>query len=533
LFVGSGTRRRKTFNACQAVWRVSRNANPVPPKPLTGFLFSMAETILRPYQQKFVDRILQSLSKLRSIIACSATGSGKTKCFIYLAKRAMAKNFTVLILTEASKIYDQLTDELQAGNINSQRKDGAILPGHIYIAMAQTLARRPKMVQSFQQCGQQLLIINDEAHIGTATKLLIELTLNNPLLIGFTATPDFKFAKHLPEIYKGIVVGPQPDELVNDGYLSPYRHYARVLADFSGLKVKGGEYTEASQEMVFESKKVYDGLIKDLATQQFKKAIVFTASIKHCEDVFNRLTAAGFLAIRIHSKSPDCDYTMAQYRSADPTAPNICVSVGILTKGWDYPAVDLVILNRATTSLPLYLQMIGRGSRTSPGKDQFTVLDYGGNYERHGLWDAEIDWGKKWNQKPKKKKDGIAPIKLCPKCEYINPVSVSCCRNCGFIFPAPTIEPDDAETKLVELTAIFSTLRGKLLSQLSPHELAVYAKFKNKKAYAIRIAKRREQSNPGWIETFAKCMNYSSNWVWYQKKEMPTTLIEFHDQIIR
>ncbi len=495
----------------------------------------MSNFQLRPYQQKFCDSIVANLGKYRSIVACAATGSGKTKCFIYLAQRALSKGFTVLILTEASKIYDQLTDELHAGNINSQKKDGAILHGHIYIAMAQTLVRRPKMVQAFQSQGQQLLIINDEAHIGTATKLINDLQLNNPLLIGFTATPDFKFAKHLPLLYKAIVVGPQPDELVNDGFLSPYRHYARVLADFSGLKVKGGEYTEASQEAVFESKKVYDGLIKDLAEIAFRKAVVFTASIKHCDDVHRRLQDAGFNAIAIHSKAADSDYNMARYRSAEPEVPNICVSVGILTKGWDFPSVDLVILNRATTSLPLYLQMIGRGSRTAPGKKQFTVLDYGGNYERHGLWDSEIDWQKKWNQKPKNKKEGVAPVKLCPKCEYINPASVMECKNCGHKFITQDKPLSDAETKLVELTEIYSQLRGKLLSQLSPHELAVYAKFKNKKAYAIRIAKRNEQIEPGWLSRFAKCMNYAPGWLYWQQKELKdqTSVIQFHDQIIR
>lgn len=495
----------------------------------------MTSFTLREYQQKFCDKIVASLGKWRSIIACAATGSGKTKCFIYLAKRALEKGFTVLILTEASKIYDQLTDELNAGNINSEKKDGAILHGHIYIAMSQTLVRRPQMVKAFQDCGQQLLIINDEAHIGTATALIQTILLNNPLLIGFTATPDFKFAKHLPLLYKAIAVGPQPDELVNDGFLSPYKHYARVLADFSGLKMKGGEYTEESQEKVFESKKVYDGLLEDLHSTPYHKAVVFTASIKHCDDVWAQLTAAGFKAIRVHSKNPTSNYDMAIYRS-ETSGYNICVSVGILTKGWDFPAVDLVILNRATTSLPLYLQMIGRGSRISPetGKTHFTVLDYGGNYERHGLWDSEIDWQKKWNQKPKKKGDGVAPIKMCPKCEYINPVSVMICKNCGHQFIAEVKKLSDEETKLVELTSIYNELRGKLLSQLSPHELAVYAKFKNKKAYAIRVAKRNEQDQPGWLRQFARCMNYADGWIYFQMKDLPhTPKIEYHDQIIR
>src|SRR5690606_13956532 len=132
--------------------------------------------------------------------------------------------------------------------------------------------------------GDRLLIINDEAHIGTATKVLQKLISNNALLIGFTATPDFRFAKHLPLLYQAIIVGSQPDELVTDGYLCSYRHYARVLAKLHELKKKNGEFTEESQQHEFESKRVYDGLVKDLQERTFTKAIVFTASIKHCED---------------------------------------------------------------------------------------------------------------------------------------------------------------------------------------------------------------------------------------------------------
>ncbi len=487
---------------------------------------------LRPYQQKFADDLIQTLAKFRQILGCAATGSGKTKTFIYLAKRALSRNFTVLVLTESSKIYDQLTGELHAGNINASVRDQAILPGNIYIAMAQTLARRPKMIQQFTAQGKQLFIINDEAHIGTATVLLNQLITNNPLLIGFTATPDWRSAKHLPLLYKAILVGPQPEELVNQGFLSPYKHFARVLADLDDLKIKNGEFTEESQEQIFESKKVYDGLIKDLATLQFRKAVVFTASIKHCIDVHARLASNGFNAIQIHSKSTTQSFDMARYRNLD-SGINICVSVGILTKGWDFPEVDLVILNRATTSLPLYLQMIGRGSRIATGKDSFTVLDYGGNYERHGLWDTSIDWEKKWKEGKKKKTEGVAPVKNCPECDYINPASVMVCKNCGhkFITKAPTIS--DEETKLIELTAHYRKLVGKSIGLLDPIELALYAKFKNKKAYAIRVAKAREQSQPGFLTYFANAMNYKPYWVQYQLKDMPSEPIQFHDTIIR
>lgn len=484
---------------------------------------------LRPYQLTFIESIRTNLGKYKKIIACAATGSGKSKVFISIAKQAQTAGKTVLVLTESSKIYEQLTNELHAGNINSSKKDGTILPGHTYIAMAQTLARRPKMIETFKLLGPSLLIITDEAHIGTPTKLLLQL--DQAYHIGFTATPDWRFAKHLPVLYNACVVGPQPDELVNNGFLSPYKHYARVLANLDDLKIKNGEFTEESQEIIFESKKVYDGLLKDLHTVPYKKAVVFTASIKHCNDVHGQLLSEGFNAIAIHSKSNTQSYDMARYRDLSSQV-NICVSVGILTKGWDFPEVDLVILNRATTSLPLYLQMIGRGSRIAPGKTSFTVLDYGGNYSRHGLWDTEIDWSKKWKER-KNKKEGVAPVKNCPVCDYINPSSVAICKNCGHVFEVNKEDVSEDQTKLIELTATYRTLIGLRISQLQPDQLALYAKFKNKKAFAIRVAKSNDQKQPGWLERFASYMGYKNGWLYYQQKQMTSDPIHFTDMVLR
>lgn len=304
------------------------------------------------------------------------------------------------------------------------------------------------------------------------------------------------------------------------------------MANLDDLKLKNGEFTEESQQAVFESPKVFDGLLLDLQSVPFNKCIIFTSSIKHCTDTYNILKAAGQECIQVHSKISASQQAFDMKEFTTGNTVNICVSVGILTKGWDYPPIDLVILNRATTSLPLYLQMIGRGSRTSPNKNKFTVLDYGGNYSRHGLWDANIDWNKKWNTPPKKKQ-GVAPIKVCPKCDALVAVSVMVCKFCNHIFEvaAPTKE-DIENTKLIELTASYRTLIGRSISSLAANELAMYAKLKNKRPYAARVAKSlTQQGFDNYLQEYANAMGYRPGWVDYNYPN--NEKIEFHDIILR
>jgi len=74
------------------------------------------------------------------------------------------------------------------------------------------------------------------------------------------------------------------------------------------------------------------------------------------------------------------------------TPDAILTSVSILTTGFDEPTVETIILNRATRSLTLYFQMIGRGSRILNNKSKFSVIDLGNNYQRFGACDSPIDW---------------------------------------------------------------------------------------------------------------------------------------------
>ena len=466
-----------------------------------GLLFWL---MLRDYQIIFKDNIRAALQKNKRIIACSATGSGKTKTFLNIADTALQKNTTVLVLTEARKIFNQIAAEKpEAVEIKSGTDYIDIQPGKIYVAMAQTLAKRPFIISQLQNLGNRLMVINDEAHIGTATKLLQQLP--DCYLLGFTATPDYQVAKHLPDIYSDIVIGPQPQELVENGYLSPYYHYERKSVDLNGLEKKGGEFTEQSQFAAFNKAVVYAGLHEDLSKYHYKKAIIFCSSIEHCRKVTEDLRSIGYDCAEVHSKNTQSDAELAFFMHG-PTP--ICVSVGILTKGFDFPQIDLVVLQRATTSLALYCQMVGRGSRTYPNKERFTILDYGGNASRHGLWNYEHDWAEKWKKSKKKKKPGVAPVKECPKCFLMVSPRVEICPECGHVFknkPAP----DLADGEMVSLTQEYDQLRGRKIADLTAKELYSYVKFTNKKAFAKRIAQSR---GPDFLKQYAAAAGWKFGW---------------------
>lgn len=405
-----------------------------------------------------------------------------------IVQGACSKGRTVLVLSDARKIYSQLVVECQGIEINSNVKSIAIQPGLCYCGMIQTLLKRPMIIQQLQELGDKLLLLTDECHISTSTKLIDYLP--EAYRVGLTATPYGVLHKHLPTYYNDLVEGPQVDWLIQQGFLTNYRHKSRVPADTSLLEIRNGEVTERSNEIVFGAQRVYDGLFDDLKEFPYKKCVIFVASIKQAEALTAKLIEAGFPATRYHSQVEHGDYELAKFTALGMC--NILVTIKSLSKGWDYPPIDMVVLMHKTLSTSVYQQEIGRGSRIYPGKDMFTVLDYGMNWKQHGLYFEDRPYSELWKKvKRKGQSEGPAACKSCIKCESILSVSARICKYCGYEYPEP--EQIFAQGELIDLTDEYHQLVGKRISELTPLELANYAKLKNKRPFAIRVAKSKEQ----------------------------------------
>ncbi len=195
----------------------------------------------------------------------------------------------------------------------------------------------------------------------------------------------------------------------------------------------------------------------------------------------------------------------------DKTPDAILCNCGIATTGFDQPDIATVILYRATTSLPLFLQMCGRGSRKHPNKDHFKILDFGNNIERFGYWEDRRTWKLFYEKKSDKEK--AHPMKTCPNCTALLHLSKRKCEYCEFEFPKTEKEIIE-EIELVELTK----MHGRKLSQLSVNEIILLQKRgKLSSPMAWRVVRAM-----GWdfVRYYADCMNYSNGWLFRQKDSM-------------
>ena len=174
--------------------------------------------------------------------------------------------------------------------------------------------------------------------------------------------------------------------LIEDGYLSDVRaKRVRYNADFSQLKVTGGDISEGSAAKVFREGGGPAAVAKALGEYApDRKSLVFVPGVESAYETAATIDQAGIAAAAIDGTTPLMERrdTLHRFHTGEVRA---LVNCGVLTEGYDEPSVDCVLLARPTKSRALYAQMVGRGARRFPGKDDVLVLDLAGNTSRHDL----------------------------------------------------------------------------------------------------------------------------------------------------
>lgn len=324
------------------------------------------------------------------------TGGGKTVIFSEIVRRYLSKhNKKVVVLTHRIELCKQTSKMLKGFDvknkiINSKVKE---LPDQndysCFVAMVETLKNRINDEKlHLDNIG---LVIIDEAHYNSFRKLLSSFT--NAFILGVTATPLSSNIK-LPmnESYDELIVGDTISSLIGNGFLAKATTYSYDVG-LTSLKVGiNGDYTVKSSDDLYSNMAMQEKLLHAYTEKSLgKKTLIFNNGINTSLYVYETFREAGYPIRHLDNTcNPEDRRDILLWFKKTPDA--ILTSVGILTTGFDEPTVESIILNRATKSLTLYYQMIGRGSRKLPNKDAFTVIDLGNNAARFGLWSEPVDW---------------------------------------------------------------------------------------------------------------------------------------------
>lgn len=327
---------------------------------------------LRPYQ----DRCLSGVSDgwragFRRQLGVAATGAGKTIVFSHLAANEPGRT---LILAHREELVSQAVQKLHSATgifASVEQGEQRALPGHgVIVGSVQSVRRR---LAKYRPDAFDLVIC-DEAHHSLSAEWQTVLAHFAPArILGVTATPDRSDRKSLGKFYENVAFEVGLLELIGEGYLCPLRSLRLdVKLDARHLRVVRGDIRADDAADVISPR--LRELARCIAAEIWdKKALIFLPRCDVSANLALALFAEGIDARHVAGDSEDRDSTLAWFRSA-PHGSALCNAM-LLTEGYDQPDIDCVVCLRPTKSRSLYAQIVGRGTRTSPGKEFCLLLD--------------------------------------------------------------------------------------------------------------------------------------------------------------
>lgn len=429
------------------------------------------------FQERLINEVLHSFKNNDKVLMQAMTGAGKTVIFSFLSRHFVyERKQKVVILCHKEELVEQTIETLkilgfqyvQAVHSKTKRLNKVC---DVYVCMVETIYNRLSSEKfSFENVG---LLIADEAHILIHNKNFDFFSQSK--ILGVTATPvhtkrikfyrcklcksdydtqeiccdfesdewsrPFKFS----EIYDDIVVGPDPNVLFNVGQLVPEITFNKRFADISNLKVDNtGDFSKKSLSEAYEGEEqLFNCLLNYQELAAGKKTIIYNSSTRHNLLIYEKFKEAGVnvkMYDSVNSDSSDRDSIVNWFKN---NRDAVLLNVGCFTTGLDVRDIEAVILNTSTASLSLFLQMVGRGGRSARNifKENFILIDGGGNVDRFGEWSSPRDWEGIFRDgigEERCKRNDILDILDCESCGMMYPKTEPKCPNCGHI---PTKKP--------------------------------------------------------------------------------------------
>lgn len=394
----------------------------------------------RPYQQAAHDAAFHFMRKsVKPCLIEAATGAGKSIIIAMIAEtlHKLSKGKRVLCLAPSRELVLQ----------NSAKYAATGEPFSIYSASIAKSLRHPVVFATegtfkkvAERMGKEFAgVVLDEAHRITPTikGIIDDMKKGNPTLrvCGLTATPyrlgdgyiylededgrRFDASKAMDPYFDKLVYAIRAKELIGAGFLTPVTMAGAVESyDTIGLEVRMGRFTGASVDKAFHG---HGRLTSQIVGQIVEESrgrrgvMIFAATVRHAKEVLASLPKelARMIGGSVNMKKSEREALVTDFHAQKF---KYLISVGTMTTGVDFSHVDVIALMRATESISLMQQMIGRGLRLHEGKDNCLLLDFAGNIERHSP-DGDV-FTPQVRTRSAGEPEGLEAA--CPECNRVN-----------------------------------------------------------------------------------------------------------------
>lgn len=342
---------------------------------------------LRDYQEEARTAIANEWEKgVKKTLLVLPTGCGKTIVFSKVIEDRVKLGERVLILAHRSELLDQASDKLAKATgifTATEKAEQSCLNSwfRVVVGSVQTL-QRPKRLAQFDKDYFDTIVV-DEAHhcISDSYQRVLE-HFSNANVLGVTATPDRGDMRNLGSYFESLAYEYTLPKAIKNGYLSPIKALTIPLElDLSAVSMQSGDFKASEVGTALDPylEQIADEMLKYCAN---KKTVVFLPLVKTSQKFRDILNEKGFNAAEVNGDSKDRaevldDFSKGKY--------NVLCNSMLLTEGWDEPSVDCIVVLRPTKVRSLYSQMVGRGTRLYPGKEDLLLLDFLWHTERHEL----------------------------------------------------------------------------------------------------------------------------------------------------
>jgi DNA repair protein RadD len=426
--------------------------------------------IPRQYQQESVEAVWDCIRKTeQNPLVVLPTGAGKSLVIAMIIRQTLKWQGRVMVLAHRKELLQQNHEKIQAlaeidagiysaGLKRRDKKDDVICAG------IQSVHSRAL------EFGSRQLVIVDEAHLinddsdSMYQRFLQMLSEVNPKirLIGLTATPYRTGLGTIarPEgLFNEITYEAKTQDLIEQGFLCPLTSTSTKSVDTGQIKIRGGEFVLQDMEKRFTETGVVEAAVIELLNKAAdrKSVLVFCCGVAHAKmvsELISRTAKEPVGVVTGETADGERKEILAAFRSG---SLRWLVNVDVLTTGFDAPRVDCVAVLRATMSPGLFAQIVGRGLRISPEKQDCLVLDFGNNIERHGSLDDPY-YGKeggagtgtaagKKEAAEEEEEDDLE--RVCKKCQWTVSSTDLHCSNCFAVMPVEVRHEHKADTDAV------------------------------------------------------------------------------------